>query len=78
MNCARKLAARRSREEFMKEAMYSSSNMMRRLAQSGEGMGLAEDAKAAYLRRKMAQGKSQFTPRQPPADPDAGKPGGTA
>ena len=78
----RKLAARRSREEFMKEAMYSSSNMMRRLAQSGEGMGLAESDKAAYLRRKMAQGKSQFTPpappKAPPRDADAGTPGGVA
>ena len=74
----RKLAARRSREEFMKEAMYSSSNLMRRLAQRGEGLGLSESDKPAYLRRKMAQGKSQFAPTPPSADPDAGKPGGAA
>jgi hypothetical protein len=47
---------------FRKEALYSSGKMSRRLSAKEEMLGsLAEESSAAsFLRRKKAQGKSQF------------------
>ena len=72
----RKLAKRRSRAEFMKEASYSSSSMSLRLAARNESLTLSEQDKAAYLRRKKAQGKSEFArrPEDGGGDAGAGKP----
>ena len=53
-----RLAAQREAERFIKEASYSSSSMMRRLAALQESMGPGEFVQAVYLRRKMEQGKS--------------------
>lgn len=57
-----KLAARREREHFAKEAAYSSRRARTRLASSSETMNYAAEA-PAFLRRKTAQGKVQ-----PPRD----------
>jgi Ca-activated chloride channel family protein len=56
------LAKARDGVRFSKEAAYSSGKMNRRLSSKEELLaGLsAESASASYLRRKKAQGKSQF------------------
>lgn len=57
-----KLAARRERQHFAKEAAYSSRRARTRLAATFENMDYVADA-PAFLRRKTAQGKEQ-----PPRD----------
>lgn len=57
-----KLAARREREHFAKEAVYSSRRARTRLAAADESMDYGAEA-PAFLRRKAAQGKVQ-----PPRD----------
>jgi Ca-activated chloride channel family protein len=53
-----KLAESRSQERVMKEALYSSGKLNRRLASTDElHMSLVADAGPAYLRRKREQGK---------------------
>ena len=58
---------------FSKEALYSSARMTRRLSTADDdGAILAlESAKASFLRRKSAQGRSQFV-RRPGSDGGAG------
>jgi Ca-activated chloride channel family protein len=56
----RTVARSRSRERFMKEALYSSNRFSARLAEKDETVGLAETEKPAYLRRKMSSGKAEF------------------
>lgn len=60
----RTVAKNRSRERFMKEALYSASSFSQRLADKDEGIELMESSKAMYLRRKRSRGKAEF----PPAD----------
>lgn len=60
----RTVAKSRSRERFMKEALYSASSFSQRLAEKDEGIELMESSKAMYLRRKHSRGKAEF----PPAD----------
>ena len=60
----RTVAKSRSRERFMKEALYSASSFSQRLADKDEGIELMEATKAMYLRRKRSRGKAEF----PPAD----------
>lgn len=60
----RTIAKSRSRERFMKEALYSASSFSQRLADKDEGIELMESSKAMYLRRKRSRGKAEF----PPAD----------
>ena len=56
-----KLATRRDDIMFMKEASFSSSKMSTRLSSKNENSSLDKDeAEAAFLRRKSAQGKAQF------------------
>lgn len=56
-----KLAAKRDDMRFMKEASYSSVKMSSRLSSKHEDSSLsAEQDRAAFLRRKSAQGKAQF------------------
>jgi Ca-activated chloride channel family protein len=62
----RTVAKSRSRERFMKEALYSASSFSQRLAGKDEGIELMESSKAMYLRRKSSRGKAEF----PPADGD--------
>jgi Ca-activated chloride channel family protein len=60
LEAMRSIAAERERERAMKEMMYSSSKLRRRLAAKDESVAFcsAESASApAYLRRKPAQGK---------------------
>jgi hypothetical protein len=59
------VAKSRSRERFMKEALYSASSFSQRLADKDEGIALMESSKAMYLRRKRSRGKAEF---QPPDD----------
>ena len=66
------LAASQDRETFMKEALYSSARMSARLAQKLELAAMDESDKAAYLRRKKAQGKAEFV-RRGPGEDDAPK-----
>jgi hypothetical protein len=61
----RMVAKSRSRERFMKEALYSASSFSQRLADKDEGIALMESSKAMYLRRKRSRGKAEF---QPPDD----------
>ena len=54
-----KLAMRRDLETFSKEAMYTSSNMFRRITETLELADMGDEAaKLIYLRRRMMQGKS--------------------
>ena len=56
-----KLAAKRDDMMFMKEASFSGDRMRRRLSSKYEESSLdKEQAEAAFLRRKSAQGKAQF------------------
>ncbi len=56
-----KLATKRDDIMFMKEARFSSSKMSSRLSSKNEDSSLDKDeAEAAFLRRKSAQGKAQF------------------
>jgi hypothetical protein len=61
------LAKSQDRAGFRKEAMYSSRKMAHRVAASIEVAAYsdAEVAAPSYLRRKRAQGRTQF---QKPAD----------
>ncbi|MCU0897359.1 MAG: VWA domain-containing protein [Burkholderiales bacterium] len=60
-----RLARRQDRALFMKEALYSSAKFSTRLAARDETFALDEAAKASYLRRKRAEGKSEFERRKP-------------
>lgn len=60
----RTVATSRSRERFMKEALYSAASFSRRLAEKDEAMRLNESEKPMFLRRKRSRGKAEF----PPAD----------
>jgi len=60
LEAIRTVAKSRSRERFMKEALYSSSNFSNRLSEKEEDMVLMERSKPSYLRRKAAQGKAAF------------------
>ena len=56
-----KLASKRDDMMFMKEASFSSRKMSSRLSSKNERSSLERDeAEAAFLRRKSAQGKAQF------------------
>ena len=56
----RTVAKSRSRERFMKEALYTAASFSQRLAEKDEGMALMEADKAMYLRRKRSRGKAEF------------------
>lgn len=59
------LAREMDSSRFSKEALYGNRKMSKRVASKREHLiNMAEEAAApSYLRRKRAQGKSQFTPR---------------
>ncbi len=56
----RTVAKSRSRERFMKEALYSASSFSQRLACKDEDIALMESSKEMYLRRKRSRGKAEF------------------
>lgn len=56
----RGLAAAREQRRFMKESMFSSARLSKRLSAHDEVHALAEDVQPLYLRRKAAEGKSEF------------------
>ena len=60
LEAIRAVARSRSRERFMKEALYSSATFSKRLSMKNEVMSLMESDKPSYLRRKVAQGKAEF------------------
>lgn len=61
LHAMEKLAAKRDDMMFMKEASFSGDRMRRRLSSKYEESSLdKEQAEAAFLRRKSAQGKAQF------------------
>lgn len=55
----RAVAKSRSRERFMKVALYSSASFSKRLVERDEGVELMEADKALYLRRKSHHGKAE-------------------
>jgi Ca-activated chloride channel family protein len=61
LESAEGIARERDMARFSKESLYSSRKMHSRLSAKEElSATSSEDAKASYLRRKRAQGKSQF------------------
>jgi len=62
----RRLARSQDRELFMKEALYSSAKFSRRLAERDEVIGMGqESAKPSFLRRRSAEGQSEYERRKP-------------
>lgn len=63
LEAMRAIASTRDRERAMKEMMYSSEKLSKRLASKAEGLhfSLADESESpAYMRRKTAQGKGNF------------------
>ena len=61
LNSMAELARQQDQARFAKEARYSSRRMSTRLAAKEEMASIASDGDApAFLRRKSAQGKTQF------------------
>jgi len=61
LNSMAELARQKDQAHFAKEARYSSRRMNTRLAAKEEMASIASDGDAqAFLRRKSAQGKTQF------------------
>ncbi len=63
-----RLAQSKDRERFMKEALYSSMKFSNRIAERDESAALGEAAKPSFLRRKRAEGRSEFERRKPDED----------